>query len=359
MDQWLSEQQLRYSSEERYQERILKEKTECALFINNEWDETISTMKNFNDKKKYGKGETIMEKRQTIIITMVLLLLAVAALVAFDAQPAGALTECTTSAADLCASESTGDCDGDGFADNEECAPGLTLPDGTIYASCVVGADDSACSDPAVRSSNGTLSPAHPDLFVALVRPVTGSNIPDSGFDPFAFIKAPRPDGLGIAIHEVSTSQLGIGACPRCVTADQAAIKLTESLNTTGGSDLGSCSFGSPNDRDDAIIYTQRIIDHIDTVCAGATTCQDVSGVSGQDLYNLYIQRTINHEVGHTIYTVDPKNNRLKERHHLPGGDLSMERSVDYKKQQGGRKVTFHIGTIFDEVDDYPAVQLK
>ena len=94
-------------------------------------------------------------------------------------------------------------------------------------------------------------------------------------------------------------------------------------------------------------------------MCAGATTCQDVSGATDEDLDNLYIQRTINHELGHSIYTVDPKNRRLKERHHLPGGDLTMERSVSYTKKKGGKQVTFHIGTTFDEDDDYPAVQLK
>jgi hypothetical protein len=318
------------------------------------------------DRKK-TKGETTMDERQTIKMNIVFMLFAVAALVVLHAQPAGAITECTRGAAEICADVgNTGadDCDSDGFSNSDECA-GLTLPNDAmaIYASCVSGIDDSACPDPAVRSSDETLSPAHPDLFVALVRALSNSNIPEPGapdyFDPFAFVKAPVPDGLGIAVHEVEINQIGIGSCPRCVTADQNAVKLTESLNTTSGTDLGSSAFGSPNDRDDAIIYTERIIDHIDTVCAGATTCQDVSGATDQALDNLYIQRTINHELGHSIYTVDPKNRRLKERHHLPGGGLSMERSVSYKKQQGGNKVTFHIGTTFDQADDYPAVQLK
>ena len=225
------------------------------------------------------------------------------------------------------------DSDLDGFTDQQE-IDGIVLFDGSTVS-----------TDPTIA-----------DLFVILVRaqPVDldgdgvtdlHSNIPLPGdpnyFDPLEFVSNPRENGgLGITCHVITADQAG---ADRSITPTQKAVRITENLHPEGII-LGYANQGTPNDLDDAIIYTEHIKSHVYSVCAGTDTCVDSkTGLSGQDLINLYIKHTIAHEIGHMTRLAVDYNRRFGGYHYKSGSEVIMEQAVVYTEKKG--IVTFYIST--------------
>jgi hypothetical protein len=248
------------------------------------------------------------------------------------------------------------DTDGDGFYDQEELLgillpPGLTitLPDGTttnLLPPCGDSpADRSFCVDPTTK-----------DLFVILVR-ATPSHLPQN---PLEFVSRPTQEGgLGITVHELISTPDPSGEDPgRSISPNQKAVRVTEDLDTNGEV-LGIANYGTPNQLDYAMVYTQRIINHIDSVCEGATTqCADASGISRPALYDLYIKHTIAHEIGHMLALTTDYNERFGGHHYASGSRIIMEQSVKYTSKQGGRNVTFYISTEYADPADIQGAAL-
>ena len=244
-----------------------------------------------------------MKKRQRIKTKVGLAFLTVAAL-ALAMVPTGAKAQ---------------DADLDGFTDQQE-MDGITLMDGTII----------------------TTDPTIPDLFVILVQ-ATPSNFPAN---PLEFVSKPQANGgLGIVTHEIPYDPANLD---RYVSPNslQKAVRITENLDPQGII-LGYANQGTPNGLDEAIIFTERIKNHVISTCTGADPCIDSAGNAGQGLIDTYIKHTIAHEIGHMTSLAVEYNRRFGGYHYKSGSEVIMEQAVKYTDKQG--TVTFYISTDYAE----------
>lgn len=246
------------------------------------------------------------------------------------------------------------DTDRDGLTDMQECS-GITLIDGNKFPNGLLtilpctpgatGAERSNCVDLNTR-----------DAFVIVTR-ATLTRIPTT--NPYVFILASQlAGGLGIAIHEISTSRTD-----RLVTisSKQLAAHLVESLQPAIPStdplindvDLGRSNQGILLDY--ATVFTQRIADFVNSVCVAGTTCVDsqvaTNGVNTpQAVIDHYIRHTIAHELGGHVLTLAPVYNiNFGGNHYQSGTYVVMEQSLKYTKK--GTKVTWYISTIYTDPD--------
>jgi len=250
------------------------------------------------------------------------------------------------------------DSDSDGFTDYEECN-GITLYDGT----CMCGSVN--CPLPPVGCTStrtDRLDPNKKDLFVIFIRK-TPSNIPVD-LDPLAYVK-----GLPINVHLITETQASNNAdytLDRIVSPGSAnkqkAVRVSESLITTPDPEIVGISFeGTPKSRDDALVYTAKIENHIETVCncsgsigpTWCTGCCDSTGACGVALFHKYIKQIVAHEIGHMIGPLAPVSLRDKERyggyHYKSGTNVIMDQSVYYTVK--GSIVTFYVGTTWTSLD--------
>ena len=235
------------------------------------------------------------------------------------------------------AANSVADYDKDGFTDFQECN-GITLYDGTQFPGYNNGGPN--------RSLR--LGPADPDLFVILVLANPSRITMD---DPLEFVSAPKTQGgLGIIAHMLT----GSPPDDRIVSPPwpQKAVRISESLHPEGII-LGYANQGTPNGLDDAIIYTEHIKKHVETVCAeeGTAGCIDsATNVSGPAaIISIYIRHTIAHEIGHMMMLAVDYNSRFGGYHYKSGSQVIMEQAVKYTSKKG--KVTFYISTHYADPD--------
>ncbi|MBM4338428.1 MAG: hypothetical protein FJ110_02685 [Deltaproteobacteria bacterium] len=257
-----------------------------------------------------------MKSRMIWLLLSVLLAIAMA----FAQTPASAQVECRNVQAG-----NTTDTDNDGFSDYEECN-GITLADGTPFNS---------------------LDPNKKDLFVILI-PADPSYLPS---EPLEYVY-----GLGINVHKIYPEQASNDpdyrndriVSPGSVY-QQKAVRVAESLVTEIDPHILGISFeGTPNSRDNAVVYTAKIINHVNSVYASANAGQPPS-----DIISRYIKQTIAHEIGHVIGPLAPVSLRDQERyggyHYKSGTNVIMDQSVYYTVK--GNKVTFYIGTTYTSLD--------
>jgi len=258
----------------------------------------------------------------------------------------------------VCPTSSTADFDGDGFTDAQECAgitliAGNALLDGTttfidLCSPGVSAADRANCVDPNSR-----------DAFVIVTR-ATPTRIPSNPYQFFSAFQS--AGGLGITIHEISTTrtdrkvtnQLANGSIGD-VLWPQLAARLVESLQPADPAindvDLGRSNQGIALDL--ATVFTQRIIDFVNSVCVAGTTCVDSNSPSVNTpaaVIDHYIRHTIAHELGGHVLTLAPVyNSRFGGNHYQSGTNVVMEQSVKYTKK--GTKVTWYISTLYTDPD--------
>jgi len=244
------------------------------------------------------------------------------------------------SATHICATldpASTADSDADGLSDVQECTAGLTLRSGIVIPSCVVAPSNrSACLDPDTK-----------DFFIAVIPATTGSLLPAGGFDLATGFAA-----LGITAHQVDPAQLG---ADRTVSATSSikAIRVTESLDTNGDI-LGICNQGTPQDLDGCVVYTQRILNFINTTCDSAGD----KVTNRQAVFQQYLLHTIVHEAGHTLGGLAPQYNaNYGGNHYKTGAGYFMDQSVQYSTKGG--KCTFSVYQNWNLTLDPPGVKLK
>jgi hypothetical protein len=236
-----------------------------------------------------------------------------------------------------CTAPTTADFDMDGFTDSEECA-GLALFDSTAFPGALQMA----------VPREERLDPNSKDLFV-IWAPATPSNIP---VFPLEFISASNAaGGLGLATHVITPAQ---AQSTRYINATQKAIRITENLEPGTSDTLGVANYGTPNDLDFATIYTQRIKEHVNSVCSQAASnsdCKDIDGVTigAEALSNKYIKHTIAHEMGHLMSLTPAYTDRFGGYHYKTGTGVELDQSVYYTAKSG--KVTFYIGSKFTNAD--------
>lgn len=218
------------------------------------------------------------------------------------------------------------DTDNDGIHDDLEQA-GITVW-GITYPPCprnVPATDRPSCVD---KDSK--------DVFLVLVQASGGYF---SGLiNPLEFVtKSVSAGGLPITVHWklLSTDQSDRFLSPNSA---QKYVRITESLDMNPNSltVLGSSTTGTP-DQDLGVVYTSRIVNHINTVSGSVPT----------DLRDKYFKHTIAHEFAHMVGPLAPVNNANFGGYHyetLPN-DLIMNQFV-YHDDTG-----FHIGTSYTSAD--------
>ena len=236
-------------------------------------------------------------------------------------------------AAVTCPSTSTNDADGDGFTDAEECS-GITLLDGVTVTSCVAGVDRNSCLDPNSK-----------DVFVIVV-PAAGSTL--LGADPLRILKGTNVTGtkLGLAIHQITEGQ----TTDRRVNGSQNAIRITESLDTADVT-TGICNQGTPNGLDGCVVYTQRIVNFVNSKCPAGVTCLISPATSGTAaaVISTFIQNTIAHEASHSLSVTATYNSRYGGNHYQTGTNVVMDQSVYYTVK--GTKATFFLPGAYATAD--------
>jgi hypothetical protein len=189
--------------------------------------------------------------------------------------------------------------------------------------------------------------------------------------DFFSKISAPSSSGgLSITVHPLTQPLEYPGADPaRVIAEDQNAVRIEEmedglELPITKDTqiDLGETTPGTPNTAGRIAIFTKRIKQYICDLCGGdpqesgacndsenfhSSNCRSSANASvyGDTLVGAYTNYVNHHEIGHSLYLVDPETDPdayIYPWHHAPGDEtLYMTPSVTYTKK--GKKVTFFL----------------
>jgi hypothetical protein len=195
----------------------------------------------------------------------------------------------------LLTSENNVDSDDDGFTDYQECQ-GITPVTGTKFQLCP------ALPTPEQRMA--CVDPNSKDLFV-IYAPATSNSLLGAGFNPF--LSQSKYDvafkgltTLGITAHLITPAQAAADRTVSPNVSTQRAVQLSESLDT-GGSILGSCTWGTPNGLDGCTVYSQRILNFINTTCGSLNVVTPGGAQSSKnDVFLAYAIHVSLHETGHT-----------------------------------------------------------
>ena len=226
------------------------------------------------------------------------------------------------------------DSDQDGFLDAAECA-GITLRDGSAIQT----------------------NPTSKDVFVILTPAATGSLLPAT-FNPFVpvtynGITFRGLEGLGVNAIVLTPSQANDDRTVASALSSQKAVSIAESTDVNG-SILGNCQWGTPNGLDGCVVFTQRIMNFINSVCdsAGDHT------TDRQQVFLAYITQSFLHETGHSLGGMTSVyNSRTGGYHYKSGSALVMEQSVAYAAKGG--KCTWYISTGWNATLDPQSVHLQ
>jgi hypothetical protein len=229
----------------------------------------------------------------------------------------------------------TSDKDNDGISDDQE-LNGITLAGGKFIPG--KNSINPVTNQPYDRADR--LDPDTKDLFVILALATT-SKVPAN---PLEFALKPQSEGgLGfITFHVIIEAQTTGDRFLNFYTAQKAA-RITESLDVSNPTVLGSSTCGTP-DQDKGTVYTQRIENHVLSVYPGAP----------QSLIDTYIKHTIAHELGHMVGPLAPVYNANYGGYHYQSqaNDQIMNQFVYYTD------TTFYIGTSYTSADQ-AGVKLK
>jgi len=236
------------------------------------------------------------------------------------------------------------DSDNDGIPDTvENQGISFTLSDGVhTYPPCA--------QDPALLRAD-CVDPATKDVFVVLAQAANGYFSELS--DPLEYVTK-SVGGLPITVHLIRLPAPDTGDRFLSPNSAEKYVRITESLDTSDPTVLGSSTCGTP-DQDLGTVYTQRIVNHVNSVCSGAGSC---SGVPLQDLIIKYIKHTITHEFAHMVGPLAPVYNSNLGGYHYASeaNDRIMNQSVFYTGTNDA--ATFYIGTSYTS-DDQAGVKLK
>lgn len=264
-----------------------------------------------------------------------------------------------------CPTASTADFDLDGFTDTQECTGITTLGVTPLAVPSCTAAD---LADPALRKN--CLDPNTKDLFVILNKAVSSNLDAYLGTaDPLAVLRKTLGEGgLGITVHQI-TNDNAVNT-PSSTTTDrrlvattnattfQKALRITENL-ATAQTATGVCTQGTPNKLDRCIVYTQKIVNVVNSTCAGKTCVLSPAGLSldADQIRNVianYFQDTIAHELSHALSLAPTYNSKLGGNHYKTGTNVVMDQSVYYSA--AGSTVTWFLPNIYAAADPTRAI---
>ena len=244
--------------------------------------------------------------------------------IAISPAPALAAVDCTAA--------STGDSDGDGFSDVDECN-GLTLTaalGGGSFPRCTTATTDrSTCVDPNTK-----------DVFIIVV-PAATSFLPSNLLQLLS--------GLPVGVHVITQTTAQVLLNPDrtvSVNGTQKAIRLSESLDTNG-STAGQCTWGTPNDAAECVVFTRRIVNFVNSTFATCTPGATLATI--QSIITTYIQQVAVHEPSHSMKLTKIYDIKYGGHHYAPGTNAMMAQNNTYSCKGG--KLTWTIGTPFTAAD--------
>lgn len=225
------------------------------------------------------------------------------------------------------------DSDQDGFLDVTECA-GITLSNGRLFQTNPTRKDVFVILTPA---QSGSLLPAEFNPYV----PVTYNGISFQGLQP-----------LGVNAIVLAPGEIADDRTVAPAVSSQKAISIAESTDVNG-SILGNCQWGTPDGLDGCVVFTQRIMNFINSVCDGAGDRTS----NRQQIFLAYITQSFLHESGHTLGGMTSTyNSRTGGYHYKSGSGLVMEQSVTYATKGG--KCTWFISSGWNATLDPSSVDL-
>jgi len=230
-------------------------------------------------------------------------------------------------AVDCAAPSALADSDNDGFSDLAECT-GITLPaalGGGFFPRCTSGVDRATCVDPDSK-----------DVFVIVVA-ASNSLLPSN---PLQLLS-----GLPVAVHIINGNSLPAVPTDRTVIASQRAILLSES-NDTNGDTVGQCNSGTPNDAALCLVFTQRIVNFVNSTYA---TCTGAIPATAQSIITTYIQQVAAHEPSHSMKLTKIYDSRFGGHHYKQGAAAMMAQANSYSCKGG--TLTWAIGTPYTDAD--------
>jgi hypothetical protein len=144
----------------------------------------------------------------------------------------------------------------------------------------------------------------------------------------------------------------------------QKGLRIIECVDTTLSSPLGIASLGSPNGGDNAVIWTQRIVNYLDSLGANsgalsyvtydATGAQSAAvSITRTDLMAKAIEYYLAMEVGHSVNltpTIEGTKSTSYGYHHAPGTGSNLDQALTNKVSSRTGN-TFYIPSVFNSAD--------
>ena len=145
----------------------------------------------------------------------------------------------------------------------------------------------------------------------------------------------------------------------------QKGVRITECIDASSTSPVGSAGWGTPNGPDNALIYTQRIVNYVNSLIGSSTQLTFSTFVNGAwstpstTNANALITKTIEFylgmEIGHAVEltpTVEGIRTTSYGYHHAPGTGSNMDQTVTNKlSTKSGSGNTFYIPSLYNSGD--------
>jgi hypothetical protein len=217
--------------------------------------------------------------------------------------------------------------------------------------------DVTECTGIAVNGTVFHTNPTRKDVFVILTPAQDGTSLLPQGFNPYLPVTYNGISFQGLQPLGVNAIVLGPGqiADDRIVSpaaSSQKAISIAESTDVNG-SILGNCQWGTPNSLDGCVVFTQRIMNFINSVCDGAGDRTS----DRQQIFLAYVTQSFLHETGHTLGGMTSTyNSRTGGYHYKSGAGVVMEQSITYATKGG--KCTWYISPGWNTTLDPSSVDL-
>jgi len=250
------------------------------------------------------------------------------------------------------------DTDGDGLTDLQECnAQGITTAGSKNVAATFPKWD----GNPATRQNS--VDPDTKDVFIILVTAGTSSLLDQAAGGSGLFFQnqfipmLPSFSPLGVTAHALRPTQVNSDRTfvSKPSPSPQKAIRVAESLDANG-SILGSCTWGTPLNLDGCAVFTQRIYNHITSVCTSAGD-PNLTTKRTQFLIDISLW-AIRHEAGHVHGGLAGSYVAKDGGYHYPcGSGTTMEQCLSYSTTGGVCNWTIPSG--WNTTLDPPSVHLK
>jgi len=155
--------------------------------------------------------------------------------------------------------------------------------------------------------------------------------------------------GLPVGVHVITQTTAQVLLNPDrtvSVNGTQKAIRLNESLDTNG-STAGQCTWGTPNDAAECVVFTRRIVNFVNSTFATCTPGATLATI--QSIITTYFQQVAAHEPSHSMKLTKIYDSRYGGHHYKTASGTMMAQSNSFSCK--GSTVIWNIGTAYTDAD--------